>query len=357
MDTGRLRPVTRLTDVLRERIARDGPVTFADFMRIALYEPELGYYATRAPMGFSGDYLTAPETTALFGATLSRLASAVWRALERPETFDVVDVGAGSGSLLRDLVDALMTEDPGAATAARFVAVEVSAAAERAQARALGGLPVQRARSLDALGLLDGLVIANELLDALPFHLVARRDGALRELRVGVDGERFAFVEASPAEEVAVDAPPLEEGARAAVPLAAYVWIDSLAAALRRGVALVVDYPSREAADVRAYFRHTSGGDALERVGEQDLTAAIDFDRVLARAERAGLEVVDRGTQAAFLEGLGFAERIAAIAPDREEDPVRRLKAISARNAARTIVDPEGMGAFSVLVLSKGLRL
>lgn len=346
-------PVERL----RERIAREGPLTFAEFMRAALYDPD-GYYATHAPMGFGGDYLTAPETTPLFGATLSRLASATWRALARPETFDVIDVGAGSGALLRDLSGALREEDPEAASAARLVAIEVSGAADRAQARALGGLPVQRARSLGALGPIEGLVVANELLDALPFHLVTQRDNEVRELRVAIEGERFAFSEAAPSDErLVAEAPPLEAGERAAVPLAAYEWLAALAKAIERGIALVIDYPSRERSDVRTYFRHTSGGDALDRVGEQDLTAALDFVRLRRRAEDAGLEVLDDLTQAEFLENLGFEDRLREIEGGVPADPIQQLKSASARNAARTIVDPGGMGAFSVLVLAKGLRL
>ena len=349
--------MTEVAERLRERIAREGPIDFAEFMRAALYDPD-GYYATGTPMGFAGDYLTAPETTPLFGATLSRLAGATWRALGRPDTFDVVDVGAGSGALLRDLIGALREDDPEAAFAARFVAIEVSGAADRAQARALGGFPVQRARSLEALGPVAGLVVANELLDALPFHLVTRRGGEVRELRVAVEGERFAFVEAAPTDERLVsDAPPLDEGERAAVPLAAYEWLASLAFAIERGIALVIDYPSRERADVRTYFRHTSGGDPLERVGEQDLTAALYFAQLRRRAEDLGFEVLENLTQAEFLENLGFGDRVRAIGGGEPTDPIRQVKTASARNAARAIVDPEGMGAFSVLVLAKGLRL
>lgn len=346
-----------LRERLRSRIEREGPLTFADFMRAALYDPD-GYYSVRAPMGFSGDYLTAPETTPLFGATLSRLAGAVWRALGRPEQFEVVDVGAGSGALLRDLALALRAEDADAAAAARYAAIEVSLAADRAQARTLGGIPVVRARSLAALGPIVGLVVANELLDAFPFHLVTRRDGALRELRVAVRDQDFSFVEADPSDaRLAQEAPELAEGERVAVPLEAYAWLAGLAAALERGIALVIDYPSAAKPDVRTYFRQTSGGGPLERVGEQDLTAALDFDRVVAHAERAGLEVLERRAQAELLDDLGFAERLRGIHDPGARDPVGQVRAASARNAAKAIVDPQGMGAFSVLVLSKGLRL
>lgn len=349
--------MTAAAAAIRERVARDGPITFAEFMWVALYGPE-GYYSTRAPIGFAGDYLTAPETTPLFGATLSRLATATWRALGRPEHFEVVDVGAGSGALLRDLWEALRAEDPECALAAELAAIEISPAAERAQARTLGGMRVSRARSLAALGPVSGLVIANELLDALPFHLVSRRDGELRELRVAMADEGFAFVQAEPSDaRLAEEAPPLEEGEQAAVPLTAYDWIAALPDEIGRGVVVVIDYPSTERPDVRAYFRHTSGGHPLERVGEQDITAALDFARLRAHAERAGLTVVDERTQAEFLAELGFDERVQTIADPGPRDPAGKLRAASARNAARSVVDPHGMGAFSVLVLAKGLRL
>lgn len=346
-----------LGERLRSRIEREGPLTFADFMRAALYGPD-GYYSVRAPMGFTGDYLTAPETTPLFGATLSRLAGAVWRALARPEQFEIVDVGAGSGALLRDLAVALREDDAEAAVAARYAAIEVSVAADRAQARTLSGIPVVRARSLEALGPIVGLVIANELLDAFPFHLVTRRGGELRELRVDVRDGDLVFVETDPADpRLAEEAPEAPDGERIAVPLEAYAWLGTLASALERGIALVVDYPSSAMSDVRTYFRQTSGGGPLERVGEQDLTAALDFDRIATHAERAGLEVLERQTQAELLDDLGFAERFQRIHDPGARDPIGQVRAASARNAAKAIVDPEGMGAFSVLVLSKGLRL
>ncbi len=349
--------MSAIAERVRQRISSDGALTFAEFMRAALYDPD-GYYATRAPMGYAGDYLTAPETTPLFGATLSRLAGAVWRALGRPDQFEIVDVGAGGGALLRDLVDALRGEDPEAASAARCAAIEVSPAADRAQAKTLGGIPVVRARSLEALGPIQGLVVANELLDAFPFHLLTRRDGALRELRVTARDDAFAFV----ADEVsdprlAEEAPELAEGERVSVSLAAYEWLATLAAALERAVALVVDYPSSARPDVRTYSRHTSGGGPLERIGEQDLTAALDFERLAEHARRAGLEVLDRRTQAELLEELGFDARVRSIVDPGPRDPRGQLRAASARNAAKAIVDPEGMGAFSVLVLAKGLRL
>ena len=342
---------------IRERIRREGPLTFAEFMRAALYEAD-GYYATRSPQGFGGDYLTAPETTPLFGATLSRLATAVWNALDRPEDFEIVDVGAGTGALLRSLVEALREDDPAAAAAARCAAIEVSAAADRVQAKTLAGIPVIRARSLEALGPVRGLVIANELLDAFPFHLVTRRDGTLRELRVALAGDAFAFADLELSDpRLADEATAVGEGERVAVPLAAYGWLGALAASLERGIALVIDYPTSARPDVRTYFRHTAGAGPLERVGGQDLSAALDFDRLAQHAARAGLEVLDRRTQAELLAELGFEDRIRAIADPGPRDPLGQVRAASARNAARTVIDPEGMGSFSVLVLGKGLRL
>jgi SAM-dependent MidA family methyltransferase len=345
-----------IADRIRERIRRDGPITFAEFMRMALYEAD-GYYAAGTPQGFSGDYLTAPETTPLFGATLSRLASAVWVALDKPEDFEIVDVGAGTGALLRDFVAALRTEDPDAAAAARYAAVEVSLAADRAQAKTLAGIPIVRARSLEALGPIHGLVIANELLDALPFHLVTRRRGKLRELRVAIAGDGFEFAEGDPSDRrLEREAPEVGDGERAAVPLAAYDWISALARGLARGIALVIDYPTSARADVRTYFRHTTGGGPLERIGRQDLSAAIDFDRLAEHAARAGLDVLERRTQAELLAELGFEERVGSVADPGARDPLGQLRASSARNAAHAIVDPEGMGAFSALLLGKEMR-
>ena len=110
-------------------------------------------------------------------------------------------------------------------------------------------------------------------------------------------------------------------------------------------------------ATVRGTGATASRGGPLERVGEQDLSAALDFERLAWHAERAGLQVLDRGTQADLLEEFGFDERVRALPDPGSRDPVAQLRAASARNAARAIIDPEGMGAFSVLMLAKGLRL
>ena len=349
--------VSSVADRIRARIERDGPLTFAEFMRAALYDAD-GYYSRRTPQGFGGDYLTAPETTPLFGATLSRLAAAVWTALDKPDDFELVDAGAGTGALLRDLMEALRLENPDAAAAARCAAIEISPAADRVQAKTLAGIPVVRARSLQALGPINGLVIANELLDAMPFHLVTRREAALREVRVALEDGGFTFVDGELTDaRLAGEASDVGESERVAIPLAAYDWLSSLAAALERGIALVIDYPSSAHGDVRTYFRHTSGGGPLERVGEQDLSAALDFDQLARHAQRAGLAVLDRMTQAELLEEFGFAERLQAITDPGSRDPLAQMRAASARNAARSIVDPEGMGNFSVLLLANGLRL
>lgn len=346
-----------LSDTIRARIQREGPLTFAEFMRAALYDAG-GYYTTRTPQGFAGDYLTAPETTPLFGATLSRLASAVWSGLGKPDDFEIVDIGAGTGALLRDLVEALRNEDPDAAGAARIAAIEVSPSADRTQAKTLAGIPVVRARRLEALGPINGLVIANELLDAFPFHLVTRRDGKLREVFVAATADGLAFTEGDlSTTRLEGEAGALADGDRVAVPLAAYDWFGLLAGSLERGIAVVADYPTSARGDVRTYFRHTTGGGALERVGQQDLSAALDFDRLAQHATRAGLEVLRRPTQAELLREFGFEERIRAIPDPGARDPLGQVRAASARNAARSVVDPEGMGAFSVLLLSKGLRL
>jgi SAM-dependent MidA family methyltransferase len=180
----------------------------------------------------------------------------------------------------------------------------------------------------------------------------------VRELRVSVSEGSFTFVEADPSDPRLIEEAGDGDADRPVpVPLVAYDWFAALAAALERGIALVIDYPSSRQADVRTYFRHTSGARPLERVGEQDLTAALDFERLARHASRAGFEVLGRCTQAELLAELGFEERIRAIPDPGPRDPLGQVRAASSRNAARSIVDPEGMGAFSVLVLGKGLRL
>lgn len=356
-----------LLDRIRAEIERNGPLTFARFLELALYDRERGYYrAAAARPGRSGDFLTAPEAHPLFGRTLARFVAAVDRALGGPDPLTIVEHGAGTGALAASLLDGLEAADPAIARRTRYRPIEVEPRRVETIRERLAG--AGRADALDdGDGAVVGLVLANEVLDALPFHRVVRRDGALREIRVGWSGDGPVDVETEPSTEalaarLAADGVELAEGQRAEICLALDRWIAEVAAGLARGVLLLVDYghpaadlydPRRRAAGTLATYRgHTVGADPYRAIGRQDITAHVDITAVERAAAAAGLDHLGTTTQGRFLAGLGLGEALVAL----QTEPAAELGAyLEARSAVVRMIDPAAMGGFRVLAFGRGL--
>ncbi|HEY1330350.1 MAG TPA: SAM-dependent methyltransferase [Actinomycetota bacterium] len=350
-----------------DQITRRGPISFAEFMEIALYDPEGGYYARRAPhpAGVEGDFVTSPHVSPAFGTLLAGFATAAWDALGRPGAFRVVDVGAGDATLLRTIAGAL-SGDSTLGRAASFVAIERSMDAASAS-KGRSGDELTWAASLAELSPLEGVVLANELLDNLPFHRVARRaDGEVREVLVGLDGDALTFVEGAPSlDAVRLAGESLAPGTERVVPTGAWEFVDALARTLRRGYAVLVDYAAPPGADARdavhGYRRHRALADVLSHPGTQDITAGVDFDEIAVRARARGLSAWGPVSQRDLLRSLGFAEWDRAALSEqglaqRERRGVDAARRYSERNAARLLVDPAGLGGFAVLCLGAGVN-
>lgn len=355
--------------MLRERIRAQGPLTFAAFMAHALYDPETGYYAqARLPLGARGDYYTSPELHPGFAALLGRQVEQLWAALGRPVRFVLHEAGPGSGRFARDLLDWLQARAPDLYAALEYRLDEPSPALRLVQQRELAHAGhEQRARWVAGLQPANPaqLIIANEVLDALPVHLVQVRGGRLEELFVALEGDRFVLVPAAPS--TAALGGYFErlgrlpgEGCRAEVNLAALAWMERAARSLERGLLLVLDYgypaellyaPERRYGTLLCYYRHTLNSDPLARVGEQDITSHVDFTSVRAAGERAGLRTLGLISQHRLLHNLGWAELVAAVRrvslpPAEREANVRALEAL---------VDPTGLGRILALFQARGL--
>lgn len=354
-----------LASILRDRIRRDGPIPFDEFMRIALYEPEAGYFAAGPVRSErTGDFLTSPEVSPLFGETLGRFVAAEAHRTGA-DPVDVVEVGAGSGSLLRPLLDHL----DGAGVAARATVVEVSAAA-----RAAAASRVPEAAFAGRLGELRpglrGAVIANELLDNLPAALAVRRGGGWMERCVGSSEDRLAYVELEARPEVASWADrnggEVPEGGVVEVQIAAGEWLLAALTLLAAGSVVVVDYgdtadglASRRAeGTVRTYSGHHLGPDPLDHPGGTDITMDVDFGALRVVAESAGAAATV-STQREFLTEWGLGERILALRhreleSARRGDVMGRLQARDLLTGAEAILHPRGLGDFRVLVARRG---
>ena len=365
--------MTTVDEVVRAAVARRGPLPIEEVVELALYHPEGGFYASGGRAGRSGDFLTSPEVGPLFGAVVARSLDAWWREAGEPKAFAVVEAGAGPGTLAR----AVLAAEPACARALRYVLVERSAAqrllqAERlpleAPSAAFASMPEvdddhegTTARmppgpivvSLAELPRLPGptVVLANELLDNLPFGLAERTEAGWAEVRLGLDGG--ALVEVLVPTRVH---PLLEAAVGSRVPLAPAVtrWVrDAVDLAGPGGRVVAFDYASTTedlAARpwtewVRTYRGHERGGAPFALLGTQDITCEVALDQIVPRPTVS--------TQTDWLHRHGIDDLVAeGRRVWHERAAIGDLAAVRARSRiveAAALLDPSGLGAFHVL--------
>jgi SAM-dependent MidA family methyltransferase len=355
-----------LLERLRERIAREGPMSFADFMEAALFDPDEGYYSRGASIGEGGDFVTSPSVSTAFAGAFARLFAIDSDRLG-PGPLDFVEVGAGDGRFLADFARWLGRMDPELSARVRLTAVEASAAGREAIGRQEVAPAPRILASVDELpeGSLAGWIFSNELYDALPVVRVVGSPEGVRELRVGrapeggagadsaSDGLAWVSVRAPPAlvahlEGLGVTLAPGQIGEIAP---GAEALHRRLARSLARGWIVTVDYGhparilyhphARPAGTLSVHVAGRRGGDPLASPGSQDLTAHVNWDLLLRAGEAEGMRVERLVRQGIFLTESGVFD---FAANDAEKWRVYRL------------VDPGGMGEeISVLIQSKGV--
>jgi SAM-dependent MidA family methyltransferase len=357
---------------VRAALAARGRLTFTEFLDIVQYGPH-GYYAgDRDVVGPGGDFLTSPELHPAFGALVGVQAHAVWTALGQPTRVDLVEFGAGSGALARDLLTWSQAAHPQCFGAIRYCIAERSTHLVERQRATLAAVPDAAIHWLAEASVvgeqappIQGLVIAHELLDALPFHLLAEQDRALVELYVADAGGQLALLPGAPStpelgrylERVGGRIAP---SGRAEVSLEAERWLRRVVPQVRRGAILVVDYGAdaetlyaraRPRGTLRCYYQHTAGDDPLARLGRQDITADVDFTTLALVARELGLGVAGPAPQVEALRLLGLEElslRVAS-APMRWSDREANVRAL------RELVESDGLGRVQWLLLARGL--
>ncbi|HEU4758481.1 MAG TPA: SAM-dependent methyltransferase [Dehalococcoidia bacterium] len=358
-----------LKEAIVARIRQEGPIPFREFMAMALYAPGLGYYCSpRAKMGREGDYLTSPEVSPIFGALVGRQLREMWEAMGQPEPFDVVEAGAGTGALCRDVLRWAGRTAPRFFEAIRYTLVEMSPALAARQRSALeaDGAPADRVRWDQALPPeVKGCMLSNELLDALPVHRVEVRDGRLLEVFVAWEGDRFVEELREPS------TPDIEayferlgllpgEECRAEVNLEALRWMGEAGRSLAQGFVLTLDYghearelfaPWRRDGTLLCFYRHNASGDPYARLGRQDMTSHVDFTSLRRAGEEAGLTTLGTTSQSQFLANLGIVE----AAPPLGEGDVNLEEYYARRRAVIELVDPAGLGRIRVLAQAKGM--
>ena len=345
-----------LESLIRDDIrAHQQWISFARFMELALYAKGLGYYAGgAAKLGKGGDFTTAPEMSSLFGATLAQFAA----SLDLPSPLQVLEFGAGTGKLADDFLSAAAVNG---LEVAQYQIVELSGDLRERQRHRLA--------ERDEVCWLDtppvtfsGLVLCNEVLDAMPVSLVVRRNGRWMELGVSLESGRFAFRERGAAEDLCSHIPDpdsLPEGYVTEVHPQQAGFVRMLGDMLTSGtggMAVLIDYgfPAREyylsqrsSGTLMCHYRHHAHADPFYRVGLQDITAHVDFTQLGRAALDAGLQIAGYMNQAAFLLGAGLPR---LLEERRAEDA---LDWLPVANAVQKLTSPAEMGElFKVLLLA-----
>jgi SAM-dependent MidA family methyltransferase len=355
----------RVTQRLREEIAHgDGWIPFARYMELALYAPGLGYYAAGATkFGIAGDFTTAPEMSALFGRSLARQVRQVLQGTRGDVLEDVLEIGAGSGKLAADLL--LELEKLGALPE-RYLILELSAELKTRQFDTLTTRAphlLQRVSWLDQLPeRFSGVMLGNEVLDAMPIHIVTQRDGVLYERGVAANESGFEWNErpcdSAPLRKVAEQLA-LPDGYLIEINLAAPAFVASLAERLRQGVILLIDYgfgrgeyyhPQRDRGTLMCHYRHHTHDDPFLWPGLQDITAHVDFTSIAEAGAAHGLDLLGYASQASFLINCGITAILSETSPN---DTAAYLPLA---NQAQRLLSPAEMGElFKAIALGRDM--
>ena len=352
----------RLVEKIRAEVERHGGwISFSRYMEMALYAPVLGYYvAGAAKLGAEGDFVTAPEISPLFGRTLAGQVADILAQ----SAGEVLELGAGSGALALSLLEELHA---GNGLPDRYRILEVSPELVQRQRRLLTQRLPELADRIEWITSLPqqftGVVVANEVLDALPVHLLAWREEGVRECGVTWKGESFAMLERSLAPGALRDAAAalqIEAPYQSEVSIAVPALVRTLADVLEQGVLLCVDYgfgrreyyhPQRNKGTLMCHYRHRAHDDSFFFPGLQDITAHVDFTSVAEAGIEAGLQLVGYTTQAQFLINCGIAERLARTPADHSAAYLPLAAGV------QKLVSPAEMGElFKVIALGRGVQ-
>ena len=357
-DAAALRASHALAECIAQELRACGNwMSFARYMQLALYEPQLGYYAAgAAQLGPAGDFVTAPELSPLFGCTLARQLAALLRPGDA-----ILEFGAGSGALAAQLCDELVRLGAGAPT---YLILETSRALRERQRERLG----VRAQWIERLPeRFCGVMLANEVADAMPVHAMAWTRRGIAERGVCLNEGQLAWCEhpaagelAARAGEIEIELPPSGRY-ESELSLAAPAWLHSLGAALERGAIFVIDYgfpqreyyhPQRSMGTLMCHYRHRAHGDPFLHPGLQDITAHVDFSALARAAEASDLELLGYAGLAQFLVNCGITEVLGA------EDALDVAHYAPLAASAQVLLSPAEMGElFKVLALGRGVTV
>jgi SAM-dependent MidA family methyltransferase len=349
-------------------------ITFAEYMDLVLYHPQHGYYASNSEqISKSGDFLTSPHLADDFGEMLAIQLYQIWQILGEPQPFIIVEMGAGQGLLAAQILMYSQEKYPDFFRSIDYIIIETAPAMIGAQQARLADLPVRWCDWTDIPDRsITGCFLSNELIDALPVHQVVVAKDKLQEIYVTIGEKDRVFNEKI--DELSTDkiakywqlnqidllSDRYPDDYRTEVNLAALDWLEQVARKLQRGYIISIDYgysadryynPMRSQGTLQCYYQHAHHNDPYIHIGNQDLTAHVDFTALQNQGELLGLHTVGFTQQGMFLMALGLGERIAAISSGSGE--IQSL--LQRRQNLHQLIDPIGLGKFGVLIQSQGL--
>ncbi|MFB2969188.1 class I SAM-dependent methyltransferase [Aerosakkonema sp. BLCC-F183] len=372
-------PDMRLCEAIALRISQTPQqrITFAEYMDLVLYHPQHGYYASdRVNIGAKGDFVTSPHMGADFGELLAEQFADMWQIMGCPVPFTLVEMGAGQGILAGDVLVYLQRRYPDLFNAIEYLIVEKSPALKKEQQQRLQDFPLRWCELSEIpSNSIVGCCFSNELVDAFPVHQFAIERGQLREIYVTIqDGINFIEVTDEPSTErlnqyfellgIDIISRVYPDGYRSEVNLAALDWLSAIADKLQRGYLLTIDYgypgdryynPARNQGTLQCYYQHRHHDNPYINIGQQDITAHVNFTALEKWGELCGLQKIGFTQQALFLMALGLGDRIASLSSSNATDGKAILQILQRRDALHQMMNPMGLGGFGVLIQCKGL--
>jgi len=355
----------------------DKRITFAEFMDLALYHPDYGYYGSgQVAIGPKGDFFTASSLGADFGELLAEQLAEIWLILDRPEAFQVVEMGAGLGDLAIDILNYWQSNYPDLLQNVEYSIIEESSSLITTQQEKLQSWR-EKGISLNWKSWLDlennsviGCFFSNELIDAFPVHQVIWQDHQLQEIYVGENqGELIEIIaELSTSKllnyfqqvQINLDSGDYPEGYRTEINLQALDWLNRVSQKLKQGYLLTIDYgysaqkyyhPQRSQGTLQCYYQHRYHADPLVNLGFQDITTHVNFTALENHGQSMGLETLKFTQQGLFLMSLGLGDRLVELSTGK----FNFAEIFKRRDALHQLIDPTGLGKFGVLLQAKGL--
>ena len=368
-----------LKEIIYQKITNspEQKITFAEYMELVLYHPQYGYYnSDNLEIGVNGDFFTSSSLGKDFGELLATQFVQMWQILGQPADFMLVEMGAGEGYFSNDILACLESQYPKFFANLEYIIIEKSEKLISKQQYLLQKWLDKKIRiswkdwHLIENNSLVGCCFSNELIDALPVHQVIIKNGHLQEIFVTVKDDKLAEIIAN------ISTPQLKsyfdlidinlvcdsypEGYYTQVNLAALDWLKKVAAKLKQGYLLTIDYgypaakyyhPQRSQGTLKCYYQHRHHHNPYINLGYQDITAHVDFTALERQGELCGLEKLGFTKQAMFLMALGLGERLSSL----NSGKFNLAEILQRRDHLHQLIEPTGLGGFGILLQCKGL--